>query len=66
MTYELWMLKLLIDGFNEAFNNISVSYLKVGDESMSVIRFRTTEKVNLPHFSYISASQSHWGQSSGQ
>ena len=28
-------------------------FLKVGDESMSAIRFRTTEKGNLPHLSYI-------------
>ena len=35
---------LLIDGFDEAFNIISDSYLKVGDESMSVIRFCTIAK----------------------
>ena len=28
-------------------------FLKVGDESMSAIRFRTTAKGNLPHLSYI-------------
>ena len=36
-----------------AFNNISASFLKVGDESMSVIRFQTTAKGDLPHLSYI-------------
>ena len=44
---------MLIDGFNETCNNIAASYLKIGDESMSEIRFRTTEKGNLPHLSYI-------------
>ena len=42
-----------IYGFNEACKSISVSYLKVGDESMSVMRFQTTEKGNLSHLSYI-------------
>ena len=44
---------MLINVFNAAFNNISASYLKVGYESMSAIRFRTTEKGKLPHLSYI-------------
>ena len=44
---------MLIDGFNVACKNISASYLKVGDESMSAIRFRTTAKGNLTHLSYI-------------
>ena len=44
---------MLINGFNEACKNIAASYLKVGDESMSAIRFRTTAKGNLPHLSYI-------------
>ena len=52
-TYEWWRAELLIGGFNEAFNNISVSSLKVGYESMSVIRFWTTAKGDLPHLSYI-------------
>ena len=36
-------------GFNEACNNlnITISYLKVGDESMGVISFWTTVKGNL-------------------
>ena len=44
---------LLIDGFNEACKNISDSYLKVGDDSMSEIIFRTTAKGNLSHLYYI-------------
>ena len=44
---------MLIDGFNEALNNISFSSLKVGYESMSVILFRTMAKGDIPHLSYI-------------
>ena len=43
----------LIDGFTEVCSNIAVSYLKVGDESMSAMRFCTTSKGDLPHLSYI-------------
>ena len=53
MRYEWWRAKLLIDGFNGVRKNIASSFLKVGDESMSAIRFRTTSKGNLPHLSYI-------------
>ena len=52
-TYEWWKAKLFISGFKAACKNISVSSLKVGDESMSAIRFLTTAKGNLPHLSYI-------------
>ena len=52
-TDELWRAKHLFDGFNSACKKIAASFLKVGDESMSVIRFRTTSKGNLPHLSYI-------------
>ena len=45
--------KLLIGGFNEAFMNIAASYLKVGGESMSAIRFWVTVKGDLPHLYYI-------------
>ena len=55
---------MLIDVFNETWNNISTSYMKFGDDSTSVIRFWTTEKGNLPHFSYISAIQNQQVQSS--
>ena len=52
-TYEWWREKLSIYGFNMTCKNISASSLKVGDKSMSAIRFRTTAKGNLPHLSYI-------------
>ena len=44
---------MLIDGFNEEFNNIAASYLKVGNEATSAIRFWATAKGTLPQFSYI-------------
>ena len=44
---------MLIDGFNDACSNIVASYIKVRDESMSTIIFRTTSKGSLPHLSYI-------------
>ena len=44
---------MLIDGFNAACENIAASFLKVGEESMSAIIFRTTANGNLPHLSYI-------------
>ena len=44
---------MLIYGFNEACNNIAISYLKVGDESTSAIRFWITVKGDLRHLSYI-------------
>ena len=37
----------------DCMQNISASYLKVGDESMSAIRFQTKVKGNLPHLPYI-------------
>ena len=52
-TDEWWRAKHLFYGFNTAFMNIAASFLKVGDEPMSEIRFRTTAKGNLPHLSYI-------------
>ena len=52
-TDEWWRAKLLFGGFNTPCKNIAASFLKVGDESMSAIRFRTTVKGNLPHLSYI-------------
>ena len=33
--------------------NIATSYMEVGDDSTSAIRFRIKEKGNLPHLSYI-------------
>ena len=43
----------MTDGFNAAYKNIAAIFLKVGDESMSENRFRTTDQGNLPHLSYI-------------
>ena len=40
--------RLLIYGFNEACKNVADSYMKVEDESMSAIRFRTSVKGDLP------------------
>ena len=51
--YEWWKAKLVINGLNDACKNIYSIYFKVGDESMSEIRFRKTAKGNLPHLSYI-------------
>ena len=44
---------MLIDGFSKECSNIATIYLKVRDESMNVILFRTTWKGDLPHLSYI-------------
>ena len=44
---------MLFDGFNVACQNIAAIFLKVGDESMSAVLFRTTAKGNLTHLSYI-------------
>ena len=51
--YEWWEARLFIDGFNKACSNIAARYLKVGDESMSVMEFCTTLKGDLPYLSYI-------------
>ena len=51
--YQWWRGKLFIHGFNKACKNISVSFMKVEYEYMSEIIFRTMEKGNFPHFSYI-------------
>ena len=52
-TDECWRAKHLFDGFNTACKNIAASFLKLGDELMSAIRFRTTAKGHLLHLSYI-------------
>ena len=44
---------MLIDVFNEAFNNKLISYLKVEYYSMSAICLRATAKENLPHFPHV-------------
>ena len=46
-------MKLLFDGFNSACKSITAEFLKLGDELMSAIRFRTMAKGNLLHLSYI-------------
>ena len=43
----------MIYGFNEECKNIAVSYMNVGYEFMSVIRFWATVKGDLPHLYYI-------------
>ena len=43
----------LIDRFNESHRNISSGVVITADESISVIRFHTTPKGDLPHYSYI-------------
>ena len=45
--------KLLINFLNWAFNNIAASYIKVEDESMSVIRYQMTSKGGLNNLSCI-------------
>ena len=44
---------MFIDGFNEACKNISTSYAKVVDDSMSMILVLMRVKGDLPHLSYI-------------
>ena len=51
--YDCWRERLLIYRFNKACSNISSSYLKVGDESMSAIHVFTISKGDLPRFYYI-------------
>ena len=43
----------MIYGFNETCSNIAANCLKVGDDSMSTIRFLTLPKRDLPLLSYI-------------
>ena len=47
--YEWWRSRFLINGFNYSCKNIVASYMKVWDQSMRAIRFRTTLKGKLPH-----------------
>ena len=44
---------MLINGFNAACKNIAAMFLRVVDESMSEIRFRTTANGKLSHLYYI-------------
>ena len=52
-TNNFWKVCGLIDGFNESHIHIASGIEKTADESMSAIRFFTTPKVDLPHYSYI-------------
>ena len=53
MTDNFWKIRGLIDGFNGSRRQIDSGREKTVDESMSAIRFRTTPKGDLPHYSYI-------------
>ena len=50
---NLWKILGLIDGFNESCRHIASGVGKTADESMSAIRFCTTPKGYLPHYSFI-------------
>ena len=50
---KLWRILGLIDGFNESCRHIASGVGKTADESMSAIRFFTTPKGYLPHYSFI-------------
>ena len=52
-TNNLWKVCGVIDGFNVLLRKISYGVEKTVDDSMSAILFRTTPKVDLPHYSYI-------------
>ena len=53
VTDNLWKIRGLIDGFNESRRQIALGREKNSDDSMSAIRFRTTPKGDLRHYSYI-------------
>ena len=53
VTDNFWKIRGLIDRFNESRRQIDSGKEKIADESMSAIRFRTTPKGDLPHYSYI-------------
>ena len=50
---DKWWKKFFINGLNYSYKNIYVSYLEVGNESRSAIRFHTKVKGILAHLSYI-------------
>ena len=52
-TDDFWKVGGLIDRFNESRRKIASGLEKTADESMSAIRFCTTLKGYLPHYSYI-------------
>ena len=53
VTNNFWKIRGLIDGFNESRRQIASGREKNVDESMSAIRFHTTLKGDLMHYSYI-------------
>ena len=53
VTDNFWKICGLIDGFNESRRKIPSEKEKTADESMSAIRFHTTPKGDLLHYSYI-------------
>ena len=52
-TDNFWKICGIIDGFNESRMHIDSGVEKMADESMSSIRFHTTPKGDLPHYTYI-------------
>ena len=52
--------RLLIYGFNYAYNNTATNYMRVGDKSMRDVSFRNTEKGKLTHLYYMYASRNQW------
>ena len=53
VTDNFWKIRGLIDRFNESRRQIASGKEKTADEWMSAIRFCTTPKGDLPHYSYI-------------
>ena len=52
-TDNFWKVCGLIDGFFKSHRHIASGVEKMADESMSDIKFCTTTKGYLPHYSYI-------------
>ena len=52
-TDNFWKIRELIDGFKKLCRQIGSGVEKMADELMSAIRFCTTPKVDLTHYSFI-------------
>ena len=50
---NFWKARGVINRFNESSSKIYYGVVNISDESMSTIRFCTTPKSGLPHYSYI-------------
>ena len=50
---NFWKVRGMIDRFTKSHRQIDSGVEKKEDELMSAIKFRTTPKVDLPHYSYI-------------